>query len=115
MINVIRGDWTTRRVTVDGVELHTEPSLELYNHSPDGFNWSYGGSGPAQLALAILLQIFNGDTALVWYQTFKWDIIANLPARSFRLELDLEEWLAKKKRYQRDRERGLRPREERSY
>jgi len=28
--------------------------LDLYNHSPDGFEIGYGGSGPAQLALAIL-------------------------------------------------------------
>lgn len=28
--------------------------LDLFNHSPDGFEWGYGGSGPAQLALAIL-------------------------------------------------------------
>jgi len=28
--------------------------LDLYNHSPDGFEWGYQGSGPAQLALAIL-------------------------------------------------------------
>lgn len=27
---------------------------EIRNHSPDGFNWGYAGSGPAQLALAIL-------------------------------------------------------------
>lgn len=30
------------------------PRNELYNHSPNGFEWGYGGSGPAQLALAIL-------------------------------------------------------------
>jgi len=28
--------------------------LDLFNHSPGGFEWGYGGSGPAQLALAIL-------------------------------------------------------------
>jgi len=29
---------------------------DLFNHSPTGFEWGYGGSGPAQLALAILRQ-----------------------------------------------------------
>src|SRR5262245_22144387 len=29
--------------------------LELRNHSPTGFEWGYGGSGPAQLALALLV------------------------------------------------------------
>src|SRR5262245_4369364 len=30
------------------------PRLELANHSPTGFEWGYGGSGPAQLALAMV-------------------------------------------------------------
>jgi hypothetical protein len=33
--------------------------LDLYNHSPDGFEWGYGGSGPAQLALAILADVLG--------------------------------------------------------
>lgn len=72
--------------------------LELRNHSPTGFEWGYGGSGPAQLALAILADHF-GDVratdqydarapsyrspdfafkALQFYQDFKWKVIANL-------------------------------------
>ena len=39
-------------VTVDGVPLN--PRLDLRNHSPTGLEWGYCGSGPAQLALAIL-------------------------------------------------------------
>lgn len=39
-------------VTVDNRSLN--PRLDLFNHSPTGFEWGYGGSGPAQLALAIL-------------------------------------------------------------
>jgi hypothetical protein len=31
-----------------------DPRLDLWNHSPSGFEYGYGGSGPAQLALAIL-------------------------------------------------------------
>ena len=30
------------------------PRHDLRNHSPSGFEWGFGGSGPAQLALAIL-------------------------------------------------------------
>ncbi len=37
------------------VNLSPEPSQEIINHSPDGFNWGYGGSGPAQLALGFYL------------------------------------------------------------
>jgi hypothetical protein len=43
-------------VTVDGVAL--DPRHDLVNHSPDGFEWGYAGSGPAQLALAILAHHF---------------------------------------------------------
>jgi hypothetical protein len=31
-----------------------KPRNDLFNHSPDGFAWGYEGSGPAQLALALL-------------------------------------------------------------
>ena len=50
----------------------------VYNHSPDGFNWGYGGSGCSQLALAILVDYFENDTAMVLslYQDFKWDFIS---------------------------------------
>lgn len=43
--------------------LSPQPSQALRNHSPDGFEWGYAGSGPSQLALAILLD-FTGDKEL---------------------------------------------------
>lgn len=54
--------------------------LDLRAHSPGGFEWGYSGSGPAQLALAILVD-FTGDEALALrlYQDFKADVIAGLP------------------------------------
>jgi len=60
--------------------LEPKPSQRLNNHSPSGFEWGYAGSGPAQLALAILLD-FSGDeeVALSNYQMFKNDFIAHLP------------------------------------
>ena len=58
--------------------LPLEPSLKLRNHSPDGFAWGYYGSGPAQLALAILLYEYgNPVIASTYYQDFKSDIIAH--------------------------------------
>lgn len=35
-------------VYVDDKPLSEVPSQKIMNHSPDGFNWGYGGSGPAQ-------------------------------------------------------------------
>jgi hypothetical protein len=37
------------------------PRLDLFNHSPAGFDWGYGGSGPAQLALAMLADALVHD------------------------------------------------------
>lgn len=54
-------------------------SLLLINHSPTGFNWGYGGSGPAQLALALLLEETTEEEALANYQQFKWDVVAKWP------------------------------------
>jgi hypothetical protein len=52
---------------------------DLRNHSPDGFSWGYLGSGPAQLALAILADATGDDVlALRCYQTFKQEMIAPL-------------------------------------
>ena len=52
--------------------LRLRDSLKVRNHSPTGFCWGYAGSGPAQTALAILLDYY-GDTFLAtrYYQTFK--------------------------------------------
>ena len=59
-------------VTVDGRPLYPQRSQKLHNHSPDGFNWGYGGSGPAQLALAILLDFTDDpELSLRHYQVFK--------------------------------------------
>ena len=71
-------------VTVDGRRLN--PRLDLWNHSPTGFEWGYGGSGPAQLALAILADHLGDDRqAFDFHHRFKWAVIAELPGRGWRL------------------------------
>ena len=46
--------------------------LDLFNHSPTGFSWGYGGSGPAQLALALLADALgHDDLAVRLHQAFK--------------------------------------------
>lgn len=53
--------------------------LEQCDHSPTGFAWGYGGSGPAQLAFAILYDYFSDkDIAFRNYQQFKWEVISKL-------------------------------------
>jgi hypothetical protein len=53
---------------------------EICGHSPTGFQWAYGGSGPAQLSLALLCDhLGDSEHALSLYQDFKWKVIAALP------------------------------------
>ena len=51
-------------ITVDGKNFERamlQKSLDIRNHSPTGFNWGYGGSGPHQLALALLMDATNDN------------------------------------------------------
>ena len=65
-------------VKLNGQPFDPARSQRVRNHSPSGFEWGYGGSGPAQLALAILLEEVDEDCALNLYQDFKWVVIARL-------------------------------------
>jgi hypothetical protein len=78
-------------VTKDGSILSPEESLKIVNHSPTGFEFGYQGSGPAQLALAILLDV-TGDERLAVkrHQNFKWQFVAKW---SDRWEITSEEVL----------------------
>ncbi|WP_058827163.1 DUF6166 domain-containing protein [Haloferax sp. Q22] len=63
----------------DQEQLTLDRSLELANHSPSGFSWGYAGSGPAQLALALLLDYTDDkDVALEEYMEFKTKVVSQL-------------------------------------
>jgi hypothetical protein len=71
-------------VTRSGRTKPLDPRYVLRNNSPTGFAWGYNGSGPAQLALAILTDYFGGKPggkalAEALYQPFKFTVIAALP------------------------------------
>ena len=71
-------------VFVNGRPLN--PRLDLWNHSPTGFEWGYGGSGPAQLSLALLADHLGDDhRAVELHQDFKWAVVAKLPKRGWTL------------------------------
>lgn len=71
----------------DGKIRRLDPRLDIRNHSPSGFAWGYGGSGPAQLALAILCDALEDDQrAEHLYQRYKDVVIARLnPDRHWAL------------------------------
>lgn len=85
MKHTLVGD-TDREVWLDDEWLDPGPSQKIHNHSPDGFNWGYGGSGPAQLALAIILKLTGKPDG---YQDFKWNVIAKIPSGAFKIEFIL--------------------------
>ena len=65
------------------------PRLDLWDHSPTGFEWNYGGSGPAQLALALLADVLGDDEqALELHQPFKWEVISRLPVEGWQLRAE---------------------------
>jgi Family of unknown function (DUF6166) len=64
-------------VTVDGRPL--DPRFDLKRLSPAGFEWTYEGNGPAQLALALLADHLDDDAkALRLYEPFMRAVVAEL-------------------------------------
>lgn len=65
---------------IDGANTKPLPwRLDLFNHSRTGLNWGYGGSGPAQLALALLADVLGSDEMAVrLHQHFKNQVVARL-------------------------------------
>ena len=62
----------------NGTEATLPVRHDLCNHSPIGFAWGYGGSRPAQLALAMLAYLYGDIEALRYYQSFKDDTVSVL-------------------------------------
>jgi hypothetical protein len=64
-------------VTVDGNPL--PPRFDLKKLSPTGFEWTYEGAGPAQLALALLADHLGDDArALALHERFMREVVAYL-------------------------------------
>ena len=89
-----RRDGTKAVVFVDDQELSLDASIKLRDHSlaPE---WGYRGSGPTQLALAILLDVTaNPDLALAQHQSFRDEFIAPANFEGFVItELEISQWL----------------------
>lgn len=88
---IFRGTPAARGAGAGSVTIDDHP-LDAYfdecNHSPDGFSWGFGGSGPSQLAYAMIRETlrrlgFPNDEAKYFsqrlHQKFKWDVVAKFP------------------------------------
>lgn len=95
LIGNIVGFAKNRRVFINGKYLSPKYSQSVFNHSPDGFNWGYSGSGPSQLALAIMLKFTEKTTAQRLYQDFKSQFIAGLKQdENFALTIEtVKDWI----------------------
>jgi len=69
----------------------------VVKHSPTGFNWGYGGSGPADLALSLLTDATgNRPLAESLYQDFTWAVVARLPDEWTLTRHDILNWVRQK-------------------
>jgi hypothetical protein len=82
----IRGKWDTKQVWIGGREVRPERSVRVRHHSPEGFSWGDGGSGSAQLALALLLELTHEELALLWYRDVQGYIVARLAQEDFVID-----------------------------
>jgi len=81
-------------------ETHETTNLKhIERHSPDGFEWGYGGSGPADLALSVLTDAVGKEAADQYYMKFKNEVIAHLPILRFDFsELFVIDWVKREKK-----------------
>jgi hypothetical protein len=84
------GDVEEARVYLDGAPM---PRRLVY-HSPTGFEWGYGGSGPSDLALNILALVVSPKEAMRFHHDFKFWKIARIPRDGSRISLlEVRVWI----------------------
>lgn len=83
------GVFTFRRRdgAVEVLDPNGRPVLHRWvSHSPDGFEWGYGGSGPADLALNLLAYYLPSADAWRWHQDAKRAFVEGLPREGGTIE-----------------------------
>lgn len=100
---------TVRTLAQDQQALNEKPLHHVVYHSPDGFEWGYGGSGPADLALSILADHFKDEHGpvnkeTIWdgkhpavklHQKFKFAFVGGFPKGEWVMSSEqIEAWVA---------------------
>jgi hypothetical protein len=81
------------KVTVDGAPL--DPRTDVVEFTKNGFEWSYEGPEPRQLALALLLDhLGDGDKAKASVEPFMQAVVANFGNEWEMSSADIDEALA---------------------
>ena len=99
-VGVRTPDGTTVALEDDRGGVRPLPSrTDLRRHSPAGLEWGFAGSGPAQLALALLADAVGPHRAEFLYQKFKVAVVAALPRDRWELSRDdILRWVAEHER-----------------
>jgi len=96
-----KGTISNVEVTVNGKSLRHR----VY-HSPTGFNWGYGGSGPADLARSILWDLIGAEPYAQLYQEFKCRFVSGWKDQWTITSKEIRNWMLervsmKKSKYER--------------
>jgi len=94
-MKVYQGDRTIDgvRVSVDGAPL--DPHFAVRTFSPNGFEWSYEGPEPAQLAFALLVEHWGDPArALRHHDAFMRAVVANFDNEWEMTSADIDAALA---------------------
>ena len=59
---------------------YTGPLTHKMLHSPDGFNWGYGGSGPEDLSRSLLWDVLAEEPDSFMCHDFTLAVVAKLPS-----------------------------------
>lgn len=87
-----RGKVEAKVVNFDGTD---HPLEHRVRHSPDGYEFGYGGSGPADLARSILWDYFGTEPHPACYQDFKFGFVSPAPPEGFTVStVQIDQWLA---------------------
>ena len=84
-MKVYTGTRAGERITVEVDGQPLDPRLDLRDFHANGFEWGYEGSGPSQLALALLADHGDPSTALGNYRQFVQIFIAEIEDDNWRL------------------------------
>src|SRR5215207_10540362 len=85
-VNGVASVWIT---TEQGVHGELPLRLDIRNHSPTGFEWGYWGSGPRQLALAMIAHATGSDEKAEAYSNdFKCAVVGRFLHNGWEMSAD---------------------------
>lgn len=75
------------------VTVNNRPLRHRVRHSPTGFEFGYGGSGPADLALSILWDHLGKEPSRILYMDFKTRFVAGWKDKWEINSLEIQNWI----------------------